>query len=433
LESDAVRELIDNNVLTLEQAMALTPGQRYNLESDAVRELIDNNVLTLEQAMALTFGQRCNLESDAVRELIDNNVLTLEQAIQLTHVQYQALQDENTRQRLINGNLTIAAVLGGNAHGAAAPAPNINAGQSTHTTSVHKAVSESARNLDDAYSAILSVTGLDNVIRRIQTFVLGLSDDCDKNKAAKRCILRIAQPHYVFTDSTSDISTRQLLALTYLAIEDDTKRTGSLDDAKKRFVQALYEIQRGYNLSDSGVDDGKPDDRLICSGGTFNKLIEKLVGVHPDCEIIYITKTTASMKLPIVVREEAMRYIESLANPNTAEGLRAFTRLISQVKEDGIEVMWNQIKGNVADRMFDAFGSLYRDRVDHSFTGVIEAGQYTELPDLSIFQEQVQSSKGYHQFCSQMLRRPGIFFEHRHDNPEAQNEYDRNFDLVPRS
>ena len=151
----------------------------------------------------------------------------------------------------------------------------------------------------------------------------------------------------------------------------------------------------------------------------------------------------AVLKLPIVVQEEARRYMKSLANPNTVEDLQAYTRLISQVKEDGVEVVWDQIKGKVADRMFDEFGSLYRDREDHSFTVLIEAGQDTELPDLSIFQEQVQNSKGYHQFCSQMLRQSGMFFshktsaeylsEHRHDSPEAQREYDQQFGLVLRN
>ena len=116
---------------------------------------------------------------------------------------------------------------------------------------------------------------------------------------------------------------------------------------------------------------------------------------------------------------------------------------IAQVKEDGVEVIWDQIKDNIAGRMFDEFGSLYPNRVDHSFTGLIDAGQHTGLPDLSIFQEQVQNSKGYHQYCSQMLRRFGMFSsseksadylsKRRHDSPKSQREYDQQFGLVARS
>ena len=89
--------------------------------------------------------------------------------------------------------------------------------------------------------------------------------------------------------------------------------------------------------------------------------------------------------------------------------MQAFTQLISQVKEDGVEVIWDQIKGNVANRMFDEFKSLYQDRADHLFSGLIESGVYAELPDLSIFQKQIEESKGYHQYCSQMIRQSGLF------------------------
>jgi hypothetical protein len=88
------------------------------------------------------------------------------------------------------------------------------------------------------------------------------------------------------------------------------------------------------------------------------------------------------------------------------------------------------------------FGSLYQDRADPSFTCLIDGGQYIELPDLSIFQEKVQNSKGYYQYCSQMLRRSGMFSsqekwadylsEHRHDSPKAQRHYDEQFGLVLR-
>jgi hypothetical protein len=249
--------------------------------------------------------------------------------------------------------------------------------------------------------------GLESVISRVQDHAVRLSDDSQKNKAAKRCVFRITAPGYTFLDPSSKITTRQLIALTYLAIVDVYKREGNLEDATAQFVEGLYEIQRGYNLSESGLDNGL-QDRSICSAGTFNKLIEKLQGIHPDCQIRFITKGTASLKLPIVVREEAMRYLAPLANPSTVEGFREFTQLMSQVKEDAVAVIWDKIKGNVADRMFDEFGGLYQDRADHSFTDLVDASQYTELPNLCIFQEQVQNSRGYHQYCSQMLRRSGM-------------------------
>jgi hypothetical protein len=316
----------------------------------------------------------------------------------------------------------------------------VNDSQSTHYASVHQTVSESAIRLFSHYGSKIHGSHLSTVISRVQFYVGSLSDGYQKNIATK-CFSRITAPDYTFTDPCSNITTTQLLALTFLAISDNDIRDGSLEDARAQFIEGLYEIQRGYNLSDMGVDE-KPGERdqVICYPGTFNKLIEKLQGIHPDCQIRFITANTASLKLRIVAKEEAMRYMKSLANPNTAEDLRAFTRLISQVKKNGVEVIWDQIEGNVADRMFDEFGSLYRDRADHSFTGLVDAGQYTKLPDLSIFQEQVDNSKAYHQYCSQMLRQSGMFFsdktsaeylsKHRHGSPEAQEAYDRQFGLV---
>lgn len=76
----------------------------------------------------------------------------------------------------------------------------------------------------------------------------------------------------------------------------------------------------------------------ICDSGTFNKLIEKLQGVDRDCWIEYMTLATAGAKLPVVVREEAERYLNTqaehyLAQPRTAEELQAFTDLMSAVKK----------------------------------------------------------------------------------------------------
>ena len=266
-----------------------------------------------------------------------------------------------------------------------------------------------------------------------------LSDNSKINQAAKRCVLRVTAAKHTFTDPQSKVTTRQLLALIFLAINDKDTLTCTTQDAQGLLIEGLYEIQRGYNLSYNGLDQGG-QDRPICTRGTFNKLIEKLQAIHPDCEIQFITNSMASLKSPIIVREEAISYLKSQAIQNTAKDLREFFRLISHVKECGIEVIWDKIKDNVANTMFVEFSCLYQhDRENHSFTSLIEEGQYTKLTDLSIFQEQIQKSKGYHQFCSQILRQSSIFIshepsseyfsEHRRDSPEDQREYEQEHSL----
>jgi hypothetical protein len=62
-------------------------------------------------------------------------------------------------------------------------------------------------------------------------------------------------------------------------------------------INGLYEIQRGYNLNEQGIDN-QGNDRPICIAGTFNKLMETLqVACVEEAQIIYITKETATLKL----------------------------------------------------------------------------------------------------------------------------------------
>ncbi len=303
---------------------------------------------------------------------------------------------------------------------------------------MHKTVSEAATKLFNRYGSMIDGAALvdDTTIQAIRDYISNLSDDSEKNKAAKRCIERIAAPGYTFTDPVSQVTMRELLALTFLAINDEKNRLGSLEDAQLQFVEGLYEIQRGNNLSEIGVDQGGEDD-FICDPGIVNKLVEKLQSIHPDCVVHFITKETAALKLPCVVREEVMGYLSQLAGNVT--DLSEFTQLIEQLNSDGVEVIWDEIVKPIAERMFDEFGSLFRGREDRDFTAFIAGGEYTPLGDLSLryFQRQIQDSPGYHQYCSQLLRRSSAFFpgsreqeidylsEYRHDDAYAQRRYDK--------
>ena len=371
--------------------------------------------------------------------------MTLEQALGLTYLHLRALEDPETARRLRDGDLRMMDIIGVEAMNPAqagpALAPNINDGQSTHNASVHKSASESATRLYNRYYSMLDGPLLEQVILKVLAFAKDLSSQSEKNNTAKRCILRLTDPFYAFTDPGSQISIRILLALSFIAISDRDVILGDLEDAKKQFIEGLYEIQRGYNLSHLGLDLGGID-QSICSSGTFNKFLEKLQGIHPDCEIQVITRETTALKLPIITREEAMRYMLSLASPNILEELQAVTHLMSQVQENGIEVIFERIKATIANRIFDEFGSLYRDRADLSFTDSIDACQYIQLPDLCVFQEPIQNSKGYRLYCSQILRQSSLFFsdkksreylcEHRHVSAKAQRDYDQNYGLILR-
>lgn len=287
---------------------------------------------------------------------------------------------------------------------------SINDRQSTHTASVHYSVSESATRLINRYGNFTE-DSLKQAITLVEHLIKHLSDDSSaKNKAAKRCIGRIISSDYTFLDPASGISLRQLFFLVIFATIDRNNQYGSEQDAINRFIEGLYEIQRGYNLSEEGKDDGE-EDNPICDAGAFNKLIEKLQGIHPDCEINFVTSKTASLKLPIVIRETALQYLSQLANPTNAADFLAFTSLIQQIKAQGVEIIWDKIDSRILDKMFNEFSGLYKYQENKALIDLVAAGLDTMLTDkaLNSFQEKIQNSRGYHQYCSQMLRQSRLF------------------------
>lgn len=413
-----------NNILTEETRECVIAHAHQMSFHAALENLHDANLLTPVNLAHLSADNNHFLCTDAAYEMVwnrlPNHLLTQATFNQLVINAQQPNPEEHIRRYM---NLLGINHLNDNAL-------VINGAQSTHTASVHHSVSKSAAQLMDSYRQRLEDTGLEKTIAQVTTYVEKLPNKSKKNQAAKRCIQRITNANHTFTDRTSQVTTKQLLALVWLAMQDAKNRKGSLDDAKERFVEGLYEIQRGYNLSETGSDDHAYRDKPICLAGTFNKLIEKLQGIHPDCEICFITEALASLKLPPVVREEMMRYLLTLADTQTVTDFLTFTTVIEQIKKEGVDVIWDKIKGKVADRLFNEFGSLYHnDKTDSDFISFVDAGRYMELTtlgDLSCFQEKLSQSPGYHQYCSMTLRSSAKFFpmkksaddagEHQQDN-----------------
>jgi hypothetical protein len=271
----------------------------------------------------------------------------------------------------------------GMAAGQPGAAPAFNPSQSTHTASVHKSVSEPAIRLRTLYNDNIVGDNLERIIKDISTWLTRVPGDSLQIMAAKRCFPRLTAVDYTFTDPTSGVSTRQLLALAWIAIHDESKRHQgtTLDDAKALLLQGFYEIQRGYNISGNNVDNKAPIDLSICLAGTFNKIMEKLHGVHSSVEIHYITMEGAGLKLEAVVREEAMSYLKSLLA--TEEGRQQLEEIAGKMKEQndyGIEAIFPEIKTSVANRLFDEFSVLFSEgKESYYFSGFIKQGKYILL------------------------------------------------------
>jgi len=263
-------------------------------------------------------------------------------------------------------------------------AAELNVEESTHTASVHKSVSTSATNLMNRYAESISKRGIDNLINEINESVMSLSDSTVKKSAAKRCMSHLSYSDFDsdYEDPVSKVSTKQLLVLFWLVIHDDNMRIGLKEDAYSGLIEALYEIQRGGNFNAYDVDD-RLNDSPICPAGKFNKLMEKLQSIHPDVEVLYMTKFSANMKLPRVVTREIYNYIKNLPTPSSEVDIQQRNRLIDGLIVEGIDdEIWNQVSEPVANDMFAEFGALFNYKKDSQlFSEYIATGQYTTLKE----------------------------------------------------
>jgi hypothetical protein len=312
----------------------------------------------------------------------------------------------------------------------------INNEQSTHTASVHKTVSESIKRLDDRYKTkIEGEIALDKTIEEIKKYLATLEKSPGK-ETAQRCIKRITTTDYTFSDPDSGCSVKQLLALIFLAIHDDTSRSTTLEDAQASFIEGLCEIQRGYNRNSRRIHYLFLDlflalipalknyfdytDKPICPGGTLNKLVETLSGgIHPDANINFITLETATLKLPRVVIDEAKKYLA--ANPETDLINQKNPEAESETDDIYTAPLFNKIKAKVTESMLTEFESVLAAKKPDDLSEYINYGEYAladrefqeceEVKKAKEFQKskQLKESKERHAPPTNSIGRPGFF------------------------
>lgn len=226
----------------------------------------------------------------------------------------------------------------------------LHLGHTTHTASVHQSASTSAKKLIRLYghaqSALLKVR-IDGLRQQVES-----EPESPRKQVAIRCIDRLRDNPYL--DSESKVNLNQLLGLAWVAICDDERREGSKEDAVNMLIEGLCEIQRGYNIP----QDWSSEDIVICWPGSFNKIIEKLAGIHPGVKMQYITRAGASAKLRQLVKEKAKDFRHN--NPS--------------IDDDGL---WETIKPVVADELYDEYQSVFLEGQNSpEFTAIIDAGEY---------------------------------------------------------
>jgi ankyrin repeat protein len=177
----------------------------------------------------------------------------------------------------------------------------VNQEQSVHLISIHHSVSQLAIALKQCYATQDLTQAQDALMNWANTHLkLG-----HRALAAKRGIHRLMEIEFI--EQRSQLSLQQALALIWLALNDPMAitqqrlTTAEILQRQQILVDYCYEIQRGYNLDETGKDDGLEDDP-ICLAGTFNKLMSTLEGGrHHAVQLYFVTAETVYLKLQALV------------------------------------------------------------------------------------------------------------------------------------
>lgn len=306
------------------------------------------------------------------------------------------------------------------------PAGALDFKDNTHTKSVNITVSKTAIAFMKRYGQHINTEEkLQKVLNEIDAFLIQHQDDyCGPESGyenrllfdetgevslyafqiekARQAFTRLSNPNYAFKDPLSKITTRQFIALTRLAILDDTLRgyrthkeaaahnyasstECTLADAERKFVIAFYDMQRGDNLqkyyiNDKGIyiDNKLGSDLYICETGNFNKTGEVTWGIHPDNIMKFLVMSLASSRLPKLVREVTLNYLTQ-AKGKSLTYARALGKQIDSAKS--LEPIWHTIQKHISLSMHKEYGSLFTND-SSGFQQFIETGKATNVADL---------------------------------------------------
>jgi hypothetical protein len=357
LEIPFIQGMIKNKKITIEQTSQFNSYQVDALKIPFIQEMLEKEEITIQQTLQVNdFDKLTALKNQSVQILIETGIATFAQALRFSQEALRALNNQETMRRLTNREIHIEYFLNNNIL-------VINSKQSTHTASIHESASLSAKNLYELYGDKITNGKIDGVISNILEYLRTLVET-DEISAAKRFIEKIINEssYYGYTDPSSNITVRQLLGLIFLASQDTQNLNSGVqvENALQRFVEAMFEIQRGYNLDDNGQDaNSNVPDRNICPAGAFNKLVETLSGIHNKGNLVFITKNTALLKLPIIVNNVVLKYLEEYkvnVDQNT------FQELISKIEKNGVEEILPKIIPDISHLFFEEFKSLYGDQ-----------------------------------------------------------------------
>ena len=71
------------------------------------------------------------------------------------------------------------------------------------------------------------------------------------------------------------------------------------------------------------------------------------------------------------------------------------TSIYNKINEDGVSGIWEQIKPDVADIMFEDYSIPFKSKDDPTFIEFIDQGEWLNVPDLKNIYASFTQSKGY--------------------------------------
>lgn len=271
--------------------------------------------------------------------------------------------------------------------------------QTTHTASVNESASLSASSLATHYNPL--VFSIPFIYKRAKQW-LAAEPHSIKKVSAQDCLERLFKTKLgLFEEPTSEVQVIQLFCYIWLAIHDDSTRIMGCEvtDARNKLLDGLYEIERGGNLDADGVDSGESPNQSICYAGSFNKLVETMVGVHPSVKIDFVTRGVAAFKLPRLVNTVTLSFLLHLSEKDDQLSQDNFEKWTNDIQPmQGIpEDLWKLIEPEITKKMFDEFGKLYPGGIDSSeFKDMIGTGEYVSI-DNGIIDELKEHLKHFRQ------------------------------------
>lgn len=272
---------------------------------------------------------------------------------------------------------------------------SINYAQSTHQESVEKSTSETAENLKRQFGFAHPLE-IKIEIDKINRWLSSLNEHDLKVRSGIRLMTQITTTDLgSYLDKKSNVTIRELAALCWKAIHDPT-RYSTLDDALERYLDGLYEAQRGRNFTPNFFDMTEMPDSTICYGGVFNKFIEKLKGIYPNAVMEYQTLETAILKFQVLIKESAEEYFLSEIKKvqETHGDLRVIDRALFICKEEEITPYWENIYPILQQKIPDylhEFRYIFKSQEqDRDFQAIMAEAPFSKCERLNDTQKLIE-------------------------------------------